>query len=239
MTSTKSNLADLRADIKKRSNKNDARFAQRFFKTGPGEYGEGDVFLGIRVPVLRKLARQYRGLPEKDVLTLLASTYHEERLLALFILCLWFEKGDEKTRDRIYRIYVKNTRWINNWDLVDTTAHKIVGPYLEHRSKKPLRDLAGSRSLWERRIAVLSTFHFIRQGDVRESLKIATMLLKDEEDLMHKAVGWMLREVGKKDLAAEEAFLKDHYRNMPRTMLRYAIEKFPEAKRQRYLKGRV
>ena len=232
-------LKKVRKELKRLADKNDAEFLQRFFKTGPGEYGEGDVFLGIRVPVVRKLAQTYRDLPEDDVLSLLRSAFHEERALALFILCLRFESGDEDVRGRVYRLYLDNTRWINNWDLVDTTAPKIVGPYLEHRSRKPLRGLARSKSLWERRIAVISTFYFIRNGDVGESLKIATMLVNDNEDLMHKAVGWTLREVGKKDLAAEETFLRTHYKTMPRTMLRYAIERFPENKRQRYLKGRV
>ena len=149
MSADNINLTNLRAEVKKLANKKDAEFLQRFFKTGPGEYGEGDVFLGIRVPVTRKLAAKYRDLPEKDVLEVLASEYHEERLLALLILCRRFEKGNDKVRERIYTLYLDNTRWINNWDLVDTTAHKIVGAWLAGRSKKPLRDLARSRSLWE------------------------------------------------------------------------------------------
>ncbi|MCP4667780.1 MAG: DNA alkylation repair protein [Deltaproteobacteria bacterium] len=210
---------------------------QKFFKTGPGEYGEGDVFLGITVPQLRKLAKAYQGISVKEAEQLLQSSIHDERLLSLFILVLQYAKGDHAGKKRIYALYVKNIRFVNNWDLVDGSAPHIVGAYLMDKSKKPLYGLAKSKSLWARRIAIMSTFHFIKENTFTETLKISERLLADQEDLIHKAVGWMLREVGKRHLPTEETFLKAHYKNMPRTMLRYAIEKFPESKRQRYLKG--
>jgi 3-methyladenine DNA glycosylase AlkD len=220
-------------------NKEQAAISQRFFKTGPGEYGEGDIFLGIKVPVLRKLAKEYFDLPLKEVKPILRSKYHEIRLLSLFILVDQFSKSDQKKKKRIYELYLKNTGFINNWDLVDSSAHHIVGPYLIDKSKALLAELAQSDLLWERRIAILSTFHYIKNDKFSDTLRIAEMLLSDKEDLIHKAVGWMLREIGKRRLPSEETFLKKHYHNMPRTMLRYAIEKFPEPKRQRYLKGQI
>jgi len=210
---------------------------QRFFKTGTGEYGEGDVFLGIRVPVLRKLATEYRDLTLGQAKKLLRSAIHEERLLALFILIDIFAKGSDVAKRQIYHLYLEHTQFVNNWDLVDASAEHIVGAYLWDKDKAPLLELAGSSLLWERRIAILSTFHFIKRGEFEATLKIARLLLADSEDLIHKAVGWMLREVGKRNLATEEAFLKKHYRKMPRTMLRYAVEKFPEEKRRAYLHG--
>jgi 3-methyladenine DNA glycosylase AlkD len=216
-----------------------AAVSQRFFKTGPGEYGEGDRFIGIKVPVVRTLAKEYAALPLKDLKKLLASKYHEARLLSLLIMVGQFSKGDHHQKKIIYELYLKNTRFINNWDLVDLSAHHIVGPYLMDKSKAPLYELAQSDLLWERRIAILSTYHYIKNHEFNDTLKIAGMLLSDPEDLIHKAVGWMLREIGKRRLQSEEAFLKQHYQNMPRTMLRYAIEKFPEPQRQRYLKGRI
>ena len=216
-----------------------AAHAQRFFKTGPGQYGEGDVFRGIRVPVLRKLAKQYKTLPLNETVTLLQSPFHEDRLLALFILVYAFSKGDAATRQTIYDLYLKYTKWINNWDLVDASAHKIVGPFLMDRSRAPLYQLARSASLWERRIAIISTFAFIRHDQFEDALALAKILLPDKEDLIHKAVGWVLREIGKRNLDAEEGFLLQHYRAMPRTMLRYAIERFPEPRRQGYLKGLI
>lgn len=218
---------------------NIAAHSQRFFKTGPGEYGEGDVFRGIRVPVLRKLARKYRQLPRTEVLTLLTSAYHEDRLLALLILVQAFARGDDPAKHTIYQTYLGHTQWINNWDLVDASAHKIVGPYLERRDREPLYVLAQSASLWERRIAIIATLHYIRLGQFGDTLAIAKILLCDPEMLIHKAVGWMLREVGKRDREVEETFLRSHYRVMPRTMLRYAIERFPEPTRQAYLKGTI
>lgn len=213
--------------------------SQRFFKTGKGEYGEGDQFLGIRVPVLREQAKTFQDTPLNEVQKLLESSFHEERLCALLILVRKFAKGSPDKQARIYTLYLNNTQHINNWDLVDLSAYHIVGPYLEDKDRRPLRDLAQSDSLWERRIAIISTFHFIRNNQFDDTLAIAKQLLNDPEDLIHKAVGWMLREIGKRDLAIEEAFLKDHYQQMPRTMLRYAIEKFPEPKRKQYLKGTV
>jgi 3-methyladenine DNA glycosylase AlkD len=212
---------------------------QRFFKTGPGEYGEGDIFLGIKVPVLRKLAKEYLDLPLKEVKKILASKYHEERLLALLIMVGQFSRGDEKKKKSIYELYLKSTAFINNWDLVDMSAHYIVGPYLMDKSRERLYELAQSKSFWERRIAIMSTFYFIKNNEFTDTLKIAGMLLCDTEDLIHKAVGWMLREIGKRQLKTEEAFLKEYYQKMPRTMLRYAIEKFPEPKRKHYLKGTI
>jgi 3-methyladenine DNA glycosylase AlkD len=230
---------EIRRKLGKLSNKQRAKVSQRFFKTGPGEYGEGDVFWGIKVPELRKLAKEYQHITAKEIKQLLASSIHEERLLALLILVLTYSKGDETAKKTIYELYLKNTKFINNWDLVDGSAEYIVGDFLIDKNKKPLYSLAKSSDLWERRIAIMSTFHFIKRNEFSQTLKISRMLLSDEETLIHKAVGWMLREVGKRDLPTEEKFLKEHYKKIPRTMLRYAIEKFPESKRQRYLKGNI
>ena len=216
-----------------------AAHSQRFFKTGPGEYGEGDRFLGIRVPQLRTAAKGFRQMPLADVLLLLASPYHEVRLCALFLLVDKFTRGDDSMRSEIFRSYLANTRHINNWDLVDSSAPQIVGGYLETRDQAPLYQLATSTSLWERRIAIMASFHFIRQGQFDLTLTLAEQLLNDSEALIHKAVGWMLREVGNRDGKLERRFLQRHYLNMPRTMLRYAIEKFPEEERQGYLKSTV
>jgi 3-methyladenine DNA glycosylase AlkD len=229
----------IRAKLLQLANKDKAKILQGFFKTGPGEYGEGDIFLGITVPVLRKLSKEHDALPVNEVVLLLGSSVHEERLLALMLLVNAFAKGEEKHRKKIYDLYLKNTRYINNWDLVDLTAPNIVGSYLLDKSRKPLYALAKSTDLWKRRISILATFQFIKQHDFDDSLKISKILLIDEHDLIHKAVGWMLREVGKRSLSVEERFLKQHYKKMPRTMLRYAIERFPEAKRKKYLKGKV
>ena len=220
-------------------NKERAAVSQRFFKTGPGQYGEGDVFIGIKVPVLRKLAKEYFDLSLKDIKTILRSKYHEQRLLSLLVLVGQFAQGDQNKKKSIYQLYLENTEFINNWDLVDSSAHLIVGPSLMDQSKAPLYEMARSDLLWERRIAIMSTFHYIKNDKFNDTLKIAGRLLSDEEDLIHKAVGWMLREIGKRHLPSEETFLMKHYQKMPRTMLRYAIEKFPEPKRQRYLKGTI
>ncbi|MBW2603485.1 MAG: DNA alkylation repair protein [Deltaproteobacteria bacterium] len=229
--------------IKKRlrqlANKEKAEILQRFFKTGPGEYGEGDVFIGVKAPDLRKVAKDFRDIAVEDVIVLLESAIHEERLLALLILVRRYVNGDETDKKRIYRLYLKETKFINSWDIVDGSAHHIVGDYLMDKNKAPLYRLAKSKDLWERRIAILATFYFIKHGKYEETLKIAKILLADREDLIHKAVGWMLREIGKRDIIFEEMFLKQHYKEMPRTMLRYAIEKFPEPKRQMYLKGKI
>lgn len=235
MTSNMRN--NIRVALRVFADESDAIALQRFFKTGPGEYGEGDRFLGVRVPATRRVAREYRNLPMADAITLLKSDIHEERLLALIILTQKYQKGYPGEQALIYRTYLDHTRYINNWDLVDTSAEHIVGAHLKNRSRKPLYTLARSQSIWERRIAIMSTFHFIKNNDFDETLKIAEKLVSDTNDLIHKAVGWMLREVGKRDRSKENIFLMKHYRNMPRTMLRYAIEKFPEEIRQQYLKG--
>ena len=226
--------------IKKRlrqyADRGQAALLQRFFKTGPGEYGEGDVFIGVTVPCSRKVAKEFGHLALKEVVKLLRSRVHEERLVALLILVSQFQSADEKGRGRIFRTYLKNHSFINNWDLIDLTAHHILGGFLQGKDQTPLYALARSGSLWKRRMAVLATFRYLRERDLKETLKIARMLLKDQEDLIHKAVGWALREVGKRDEALLESFLKKHHKKMPRTMLRYAIERFSEPKRQRYLK---
>jgi 3-methyladenine DNA glycosylase AlkD len=211
----------------------------RFFKTGPGQYGEGDLFLGIKVPVLRALAKQHSDANLDTMTTLLHSPYHEERVLALLLLMQFYKKASAQDRESAFKLYLANTAHINNWDLVDVSAPHIVGHHLTTRPRDILHQMALSNSLWERRIAIISTFHFIRQHDFDDTLRIAKTLLHDNHDLMHKAVGWMLREVGKRDFATEEAFLLQHYRTMPRTMLRYAIERFPEARRKAYLNDTI
>jgi 3-methyladenine DNA glycosylase AlkD len=216
-----------------------AKGLQWFFKTRPGEYGEGDVFIGIKVPPLRKLAAEFQNASLTTVESLLKSKIHEERTLALMILVRQFAKADDALRRQIYDFYFANIRFINNWDLVDGSAPYIVGPFLFGRGRKQLYVLARSTSLWERRIAILSTFYFIRQNDFADALKISKLLVRDEHDLIHKAVGWMLREIGKRDEAILEDFLKKHYQEMPRVMLRYAIERFPESRRREYLLGRI
>jgi len=212
---------------------------QRFFKTGLGQYGEGDKFLGVMVPDIRKVVKEFRDLPLAETEKLLQSSWHEERLCALLLLVGQFERGDEVERKKVYSLYLRNTRYINNWDLVDLSAPKIVGPYLDGGSRSLLYRFVRSGNLWERRIAILATFHYIKNGEFTDSLALAEKLLGDDHDLMHKAVGWMLREVGKKDVAVLEGFLKKHRHRMPRTTLRYAIERFPEARRKKYLKGNV
>ena len=229
----------IKSKVKGLANKRNAEVAQRFFKTGPGEYGEGDIFLGIRVPVLRELAKENQAITIKEAEHLLKSPIHEERLLALFILIRIYSKAEEVIKKNIYELYLKSTKFINNWDLVDVSAEYIVGDFLLDKGKNPLYQLAKSKNLWDRRISIMSTFCFIKRRQYSETLKVAKTLLNDKEDLIHKAVGWMLREIGKRDISLEEEFLKAHYKKMPRTMLRYAIEKFPETKRQGYLKGKI
>ena len=230
--------ARLHRDIRRASSRARAKISQSFFKTGPGQYGEGDRFLGTTVPDLRKLSAKYQDLSRKDTASLLQSRWHEERLLALLILVRQYGRADESNRNAIYRLYLANTRYINNWDLVDLSADRIVGAHLFDGDRTPLRKLALSRSLWERRIAILATFHYIKQGDYEDALTVAELLLRDEHDLIHKAVGWMLREIGKRNQAVEERFLRTHAAKMPRTMLRYAIERFPDGLRRRYLNAR-
>jgi 3-methyladenine DNA glycosylase AlkD len=229
----------IRARLRAAADPSSVPILQRFFKTGPGQYGAGDVFIGIRVPVLRAICRECAGTNIRDVQSLLRSNVHEERLLALLLLVDAFERADATNRRRIYDLYLANTAYINNWDLVDASAGPIVGAYLDDRSRAPLRRLARSALLWERRIAIIATFHFIKQHEFEDTFEIADMLLADDHDLIHKAVGWMLREAGKRDKAALRRFLATRYRRMPRTMLRYAIERFPEAERRRYLRGTV
>jgi len=212
---------------------------QRFFKTAKGEYGEGDVFVGLRVPETRELAKEYQALPFSEIIELLQSSIHEARLLALLIMVRTYTQGDDSLQERIFNLYLQNTRFINNWDLVDASAEHIVGSYLRYRSRSPLHALAVSTLLWDRRISIMATFHYIKCGEFTETLRIAELLLRDPEDLIHKAVGWMLREIGKRDHLTEEEFLKAHYKTMPRTMLRYAIEKFPEKLRKQYLRGEL
>jgi len=231
-----SNLSQLKSDLHNLANPTQAKHLQRFFKTGPGQYGEGDVFLGIKVPQTRQIAKKYSELPLNEISALLNSKIHEERLTALLILVSNFQKNPTK---EIFDFYLSQTKNINNWDLVDLTAHKIVGAFLEDKPREILYKLVRSSSLWERRIAIISTFHFIHDNDFKDSLALAKILLNDPHDLMHKAVGWMLREIGKCDQPVLESFLKKHYKSMPRTMLRYSIEKFPEDSRQRYLKGEI
>lgn len=198
---------------------------QRFFKTGKGDYGEGDRFLGVVVPDQRKIAKEYRDLPLTEVQKLVESEFHEERLTGFLILTYKYEKADERTRRKIYDFYYKNRRYSNNWDLVDVIAPKIMGAYLLNKKRDVLYRLARSKSLWDRRIAMISCFAFIQRSDFTDSLKIAEMLVRDEHDLIHKAVGWALREVGKKDAETERAFLRKFHSMMPRVMYRYATEK--------------
>lgn len=212
--------------------------SQRFFKTGKGEYGEGDEFLGLRVPQLRKHVKQYGELSLIEITKLLKSVYHEERLCALLLLVQKYERSKHE-KSVIYKLYLNNTKYINSWDLVDCSAYKIIGVYLEDKNRSPLYKLARSKDMWERRIAIISTLHFIKNRQFDDTLEISTKLLKDKEELIHKAVGWMLREVGNKAPKVERMFLQKHYRKMPRMMLRYAIEKFPEPERKKYLHGKI
>ena len=231
-------LKDLQKEVKKLTDNKKAKFLQRFFKTGIGEYGEGDIFAGITVPQSRSLAIKYKDLSFAQISKLLKSKIHEERLIALLILVHNFHENPLR-KGRIYEFYLKNTKYINNWDLVDLSSHEIVGEYLLDKPKSILLNLAKSKNLWEKRIAVISTFTFIREREFNTSLKIAKILIEDKHDLIQKAVGWMLREIGKRDLRQEETFLKTHYKKMGRTALRYAIEKFPEGLRQKYLLGKI
>lgn len=248
-------LISLKKDLKTRANPAKAKLLRGFFKTGKGQYGEGDIFWGIMVPIQREIAKKYQDLSLRDIQKLLNSRVHEERLIALLILVLQFKKGDTWKQKVIFNFYLKNTRNINNWDLVDLTAPNIVGQFLLDKDKKIIYKLVKSKNLWEKRIAVLATFTFIKNNQFKDTLRIAEILLINKlptsrfkhrlsglrplqgvgDDLIHKAVGWMLREIGKRDLVVEEKFLKKYYKKMPRTMLRYAIEKFPEKKRKRYL----
>jgi 3-methyladenine DNA glycosylase AlkD len=230
-----SNLKQIRNDLSKLKDSKKAKLLSGFFKTGKGQYGEGDNFLGIVVPKQRKVAKQYNHLGLNELQELLSSKIHEHRLTALFILVHKYKKADNKEKKKIVDFYLKNTKNINNWDLVDLSAPNILGDYLLENKGDILYKLAKSKHLWEKRISVLATFAFIRENDFKDALKIAEILLKDKHDLIHKAVGWMLREVGKRDLKKEKGFLETHYKGMPRTMLRYAIEKFSDKERKHFL----
>jgi 3-methyladenine DNA glycosylase AlkD len=230
--------ADARRALANEANAADARILQRFFKTGPGEYGAGDRFRGIRVPVLRRLTRTFAPLPLPEVLRLLASRHHEDRLLALLLLVRQFERAREDDRRKIVDAYLRHTRHINNWDLVDLSAPNIVGAWVAAHPGDLLERLVRSASLWERRIAIVATLALIRQRRLEPTLALARLLLHDREDLLHKATGWMLREAGKRDENALRRFLDQHAAAMPRTMLRYAIERLPERDRRAYLLAR-
>jgi 3-methyladenine DNA glycosylase AlkD len=232
-------LNKLKIEIEKSRDDEQAKILRRFFKTGKGEYGEGDVFLGIKVPIQRKISKKYLDLSLSKVKELLKSKIHEYRLIGLLILLDKYKKSSEKEKEEIFNFYLNNIRHINNWDLVDLTAPGIVGDFLLNKDKKILYSLANSENIWSKRIAIVSTYNFIRKCEFEDTLTLAEILLKDNHDLIHKAVGWMLREVGKRDKKILEDFLKFHYKKMPRTMLRYAIEKFSEEKRKAYLRGEI
>ena len=222
-------------ELRTLSDKKQAEILQRFFKTGKGQYGEGDIFLGIKVPIQRQACKKY-DLSLEAIQKLLNSKIHEHRLCALFALVTKYKKA--KNKKGIFQFYLKNAKRINNWDLVDLSAPNIVGNYLLDKDKKILYKLAKSKNLWKKRISIVSTFTLIRNNKLHDTLKISKILLKDKHDLIHKAVGWMLRELGKKDVKKLELFIQKNYKHMPRTMIRYAIEKFPEKKRKAYLKGK-
>jgi len=231
-------LKSIQKDLEDNSDKIQSENLSRFFKTGAGEYGEGDCFRGIKVPVIRTIVKKYESqLSINEIVSLLHSRWHEDRLCALLFFVSMIRKADDAKQKTIYETYMGNTAFINNWDLVDLSAPQVCGFYLQNRSHAPLFTLAESASLWDRRIALLSTFHFIKQSSFDDTLFIIEKLLSDREDLIHKACGWMLREIGKRDLDCEQTFIKKHYSKLPRTALRYAIERFPENVRLRYLKG--
>ncbi|MFH1455251.1 MAG: DNA alkylation repair protein [bacterium] len=232
-------VEDLKKELNFYADFEKASLLQRFFKTGKGEYGEGDIFLGVIVPNTRKVAKKFIELSLSEIKKALYSRVHEERLCALLLLVEKFYKADKIEKKKIFYFYIKNAKQANNWDLVDLSAPKIVGEYLLNKPKKILYKFAKSKNLWEKRIAVLSTFAFIKYKKYNDFLEIAKILMNDKHDLIHKAIGWMLREVGKISLKDEEMFLNKYYKRMPRTMLRYAIEKFPEEKRIKYLNGQI
>lgn len=229
----------LKKELQELADEKQAEILQRFFKTGRREYGEGDIFLGIKVPIQRQIAKKYSGLSLPKIQELLKSGVHEHRLTGLIILSNKYKQAGDEDKANIFDFYLKNTKNINNWDLVDLSAPNIVGHFLFNKKKNILYDLARSNNLWERRIAIVSTFNFIRQEEFEDALALSEILLDDSHDLIHKAVGWMLREIGKKNEAVLEEFLKQHYKDMPRTMLRYSIERFPEDKRKAYLLGKI
>jgi 3-methyladenine DNA glycosylase AlkD len=238
-TNAKLTATAIRRKLRTHARPESVAILRTFFKTGPGQYGEGDQFIGVKVPGIRAVCRECRGVSLREIRKLLRSRVHEERLLALLLLIEAFKAGTEIEQRQIYNFYLAHTAFINNWDLVDSSASQIVGAWLHGRSMAPLTKLARSSSLWERRIAIVATFENIRHGDLDETLRIADILLHDEHDLIHKAVGWLLREVGKRNAAVERRFLKTRWKTMPRTMLRYAIERFPDVERRRYLDGQI
>lgn len=230
-------LEDLRKKLRKLGSSQKAKACSIFFKTGPGQYGEGDQFLGVTVPEQRQVARAFKDLPLADLKKLLHSKIHEERLTALLILVSQYQSADQAGKKKIYDFYLSNAKRVNNWDLVDSSAHHIVGHFLSDKSSAVLDRLSRSQNLWERRISIVATWYGIRNGKMSDVIRISKKLLEDDQDLIHKAVGWMLREAGKRNQTVLEAFLAKHHHKMPRTMLRYSIEKFPESKRKRYLKA--
>ena len=240
-TECSASIGGLRNELKKASDTAYAKVAARFFKTGKGEYGEGDIFIGVRVPAIRGIVKGFHSLSYDDTIELLASPVHEERMSGAMILVHRYKgrKTTPEERTRIYDFYMTHAGYFNNWDLVDLTAPAISGDYLLDRDRKILREFAASDNMWKRRISIVTTHAFIKKGDCASTYEIAEMLLGDECDLIHKAVGWMLREAGKIDMTAEETFLRKHLNDLPRTALRYAIEKFPETKRKKYLQGSV
>lgn len=228
-------LKDLTKELSDQADSKKALLAQRFFKTADGQYGAGDVFLGINVPILRNIGKKYSGLSLSEIEVLLKNKIHEYRLIALLILIAQFKKADSQSRKKIYKFYLKNYRGVNNWDLVDISAPNIVGDWLLTNPREIIYKLARSKNLWQKRIAIIATLTFIKHGDFVDTFKISQILLKDSHDLIHKAVGWMLREVGKRDEEKEKEFLDKHCKKMSRTMLRYAIEKFNKKDYQHYL----
>jgi 3-methyladenine DNA glycosylase AlkD len=229
--------AALRRELKAAGTPERATGASRYFKTGKGQYGEGDIFLGVTVPVLRAIVKKYKTLPLADVEKLLSIGEHEVRSAALLILVAQYEKGDEAQRKQILKMYLRNTQYINNWDLVDCSCREIVGGHLKTGSRTLLTRLAKSKSMWERRIAMISTMALVQDGDFDDALRVAELLLDDTHDLIHKAIGWVLRVVGDKDRTALLRFLETHYNRVPRTSLRYAIEHFSLEQRKRLLAG--
>lgn len=230
-------LNELIKEIQSKANPEKAKLLQRFFKTGKGEYGEGDIFLGLTVPIQRIIAKKYKDISLPKLQELIKSKFHEYRLIALLILTYKFEKANEKTQEEIFNFYLKNTKYINNWDLVDLTSTRVMGKFLFEKDKKILYKLVNSKDLWEKRISIISTLYFVSKNEFQDALTISELLLKDKHDLIHKAVGWTLREIGKRDKEVLRKFLRQHYQDLPRTTLRYAIERFPEEERKKWLKG--
>lgn len=229
--------SDVINHIKKVADKQKAHFLQRYFKTARGEYGEGDVFWGIYSTQIKETVKKFQNLPFREIEKLIKHRVHEVRATALLLLVMNFIKEDERGKEKIVKMYLRNTGYINNWDLVDMSAHKIIGEYLADKTRHLLYKLASSGYLWEERIAVVACLAFIKRCDFRDIINLCEMFLNHKQDLIHKACGWMLRETGKRNIRTLETFLKKHYKKMPRTMLRYAIEKFPPRKRNAYLKG--